>query len=294
MSRDATLALAGRIAEATCAAPELLEALDLCLAPLSRSVWPEVAWGFSRLTSTRYPVEFGFSTHSDQLRATFEVAGPETPDDQRLDLALDLAAALDLPSPSPAQVDAWRRMQSASALRWGCWMSLRQTARGFGGKLYVEAPRGGAAEGFEAIAGSRPLMVGYDLRSGSQEYYSAWPCVQADECAARLSALGVDDVDALMGELERVIGIPRAAGVGWARLGVSVAAPQRNVALFLDSHAVRGGAAALRPKMMAGASYPALLGERDDGALPYHGILTLIPRQDGFELRASMAADALA
>jgi hypothetical protein len=60
---------------------------------------------------------------------------------------------------------------------------------------------------------------------------------------------------------------------------------------------VRGGAAALRRRMMVNrsrGSYPALLGERDDGALPYHGILTLIPRADGVELRASMAADALA
>jgi hypothetical protein len=297
MSRHATLALAARIAEATEAAPQVLEALDFCLTPLSRSAWPEVAWGFSRLTSTRYPVEFGFSTRSDQLRATFEVAGPETPDDQRLDAALELAAALGLPAPSPGQLEGWRRMQSAAPLRWGCWMSLRQTQRGFGAKLYIEAPRGGATDAFPPAPGSRPLMVGFDLGSGSEEYYFAWPCVQAQECAARLTALGVGDIDALMGELEAVIGLPRAAGLGWARLGVSLAGPGRDVALFLDSRAVRGGAAALRRRMMVNrsrGSYPALLGERDDGALPYHGILTLIPRADGVELRASMAADALA
>ena len=51
MSRQSTLAIASRIAGVTDAGTEILEALDLCLGVLDRSAWPEVAWGFSRLTS---------------------------------------------------------------------------------------------------------------------------------------------------------------------------------------------------------------------------------------------------
>jgi hypothetical protein len=40
-------------------------------------------------------------------------------------------------------------------------------------------------------------------------------------------------------------------------------------------------------------SYAALLGDRPGAALPDHGVLSLIPRPGGIELRASLAADTL-
>jgi hypothetical protein len=40
-------------------------------------------------------------------------------------------------------------------------------------------------------------------------------------------------------------------------------------------------------------SYAALLRDRPGYALPNHGVLTLIPRARGMELRASIAADVL-
>jgi hypothetical protein len=295
VSRTATLRVAARLAQTTGAGPEFLDALDFCLTPLDRSVWPEVAWGFSRLTATHSPVEFGFSTHDDRLRVTLEVAGPETPDDLRLDAALGLAAALGSPAPEAATVAAWRELQSAAALRWGCWLSLRQAERGIGVKLYVEAPRGAAAEGIEHMPGSRLHMAGYDLNSGTAEHYFIWPRVGGLECGARLRALGAADPDALMAGLESVVGRPIETTLRLGRLGVSRTDGRAGIALFVDSSAVRGGAAALRPRMMAhpGAGYAALLGDRSAEALPDHGVLTLIPRPDGMELRASIAADAL-
>jgi hypothetical protein len=290
----ATLDVAARAAQASGAGPEFLDALDVCLAPLDRSAWPEVAWGFSRLTTTHFPVEFGFSTHEDSLRATLEVAGPETPDDLRLDAALNLATELGSTPPEAAQVASWHDLQSAAALRWGCWLSLRQTARGIGVKLYIEAPRGVTTEGVD-LPGSRLHMVGYDLTSGASEYYFIWPQVGGLECRARLRALGAGDAETLLAELESVVGLPLETALRHGRLGFSCVVGRPGIALFIDSSAVRGGVAALRARMMAGASvsYAMLLQDRPDHALPNHGVLSLIPRLDGTELRASIAADAL-
>ncbi len=295
MSRTATLEVAARLAPITGAGQEFLDALETCLAPLDASAWPQVAWGFSRLTTTHYPVEFGFSTHEDRLRVTLEVAGPETPDDLRLDAALDLAAALGLPPPNATRIAAWRELQSSAVLRWGCWLSLRQTDRGVGVKLYIEAPRGETAEGIARIPGSRLHMVGYDMESGAAEHYFIWPRVGELEYGARLEALGVADVQALTAELELMTARPIASALDRGPLGVSRAENQPGVALFIDSSAVRGGPAALKTRMMASVcdSYAALLRDRPGYALPDHGVLTLIPRPGEMELRASIAADAL-
>jgi hypothetical protein len=295
MSRRATLNLAARLARTTGAGPEFVDALDVCLTPLDRSAWPSVAWGFSRLTTTHFPVEFGFSTHDDRLRATLEVAGPETPDDLRLDAALSLATALGGAAPEAAKVAAWRELQSAAPLRWGCWLSLRQAERGVGVKLYIEAPRGVTAEGIDHLPGSRLHMVGYDLNSRAAEYYFIWPRVGALECGARLRSLVAADAEALIAELESVARRPVATALRHGRLGVSRMDGRAGVALFVDSSTVRGGAVALRPRMMTNrrGGYAALLGDRPDPALPNHGVLTLIPRPEGVELRTSIAADAL-
>jgi hypothetical protein len=289
------MAVAAHVAHVTGAGPEFLDALDVCLAPLGRSAWPEVAWGFSRLTTTHFPVEFGFSTQEDVLRVTLEVAGPETPDDLRLDAALDLVAELGLARPAAATVAAWRELQSAAALRWGCWLSLRQTERGIGVKLYIEAPRGVKAEGCEHVPGSRLHMVGYDLGSAASEYYCIWPRVGGLECHARLRALGAGAAEGLMAEVESVVGLPIETALRHGRLGVSRVDGRPGVALFIDSSTVRGGPAALRTRMMANprGSYAVLLQDRPDDTLPDHGVLTLIPRTNGMELRASIAADAL-
>jgi hypothetical protein len=293
MSRRAALEVAKRIAQVTGARPEVIEAIDVCLAPLDRSAWPAIAWGFSRLTTSHFPVEFGFSTHEDRLRATFEVAGPETPDELRLDAALDLVASLGLPPPLEADVAAWRFLQAAGRLRWGCWLNLRQTARGFGAKLYLEVPRDGG--GVTRAPGSRLHMLGCDLTRGTQESYLIWPRVGELEYGARLRALGAVDVEALTASLETITGLPIAAALGRGRLGVSRTVGQSGISLFVDSSVVRGGPMALKPRLMADrcGSYAALLGDRSGSELPDHGVLSLIPRPGGMELRASLAADAL-
>jgi hypothetical protein len=295
LSRLATLAVAARIGRVTGAGAELMRAVDLCLRELDRSPWPEVAWGFSRLTTSRHPVEFGFSTATDTLRLTLEVAGPDVPERLRLDAALELLARLGTAGPNPARIGAWRGMQAGTALRWGCWLSLRQQAGGFAAKLYIEVPRDAVVQTPRACPGAGLRMVGHDLASGASEYYFAWPRMTALECERRLDAVGVAAGSALVEALEGVIGMPRAAGVSRAQLGISLADDGRGAALFVDSASVSDRAAALHRRMaIPGGSYADLLGERGSHELPHHGIVTLIPRAAGVELRAGIAADALA
>jgi hypothetical protein len=308
VSRRSTLGVASRIPGVSA---EFLAALDLCLADLDRSVWPDVAWGFSRLNANRYPVEFAFCTAGDEVRVTIEVAGPEMPEPARIDAALSLLGRIGLAGPAPAAVAAWRRLQLGATLRWGCWLSLRQTGRGLSGKLYVEVPREGAvvtvagdglsrsadpsAQPTSPFSSASLHMLGYDLRSGATERYFRWPSVSAFECERRLLALGAPCADALMAALEQVIGLPRTSGIAAARLGVSVAGQGRGVAVFVDPESVVGGPAAIH-RLMArpGSSYDRLLCGWPASALPEHGILTLVPIADRIGLRVGVAANSLA
>lgn len=272
-----------------------MQALDLCLRALELTPWPQVAWGFSRLTTSRHPVEFGFSSATDALRVTLEVAGPEVPERLRLDAALDLLAVLGVAAPASALIRRWHEMQDGALLRWGCWLGLRQTAAGFATKLYVEVPCKGDVRAPLACPDARFRFLGHDLASGATEYYFAWPRIGALECERRLAALGVAAAPALIAALEQVIGMPRAAAVARARLGVSLADGEHGAALFIDSALLTDRSAALHRRLaVPGSSYAGLLGEQSSRELPHHGILSLLPRAAGVELRAGIAADALA
>ena len=294
--RSQTLRVAEKIAALTGADRALLAAIGTALDPLEQSAWPDTAWRFSRLTASHHPVEFGLSTHEDRLRVTLEVAGPETPDHERLDAALRLLSALGAPAPPTRCVAAWRSLQAEGPLRWGCWLGLRQTGRGFAAKLYVEAPRGANAEPWSnRVPGARLRMLGHDPASGRTELYFAWPAMGAAEAEHRLKGVGVADAEGLLNALEAVTGLPRASCLPWTRLGLSVGDDPGGVALFLNSRSVTGGPQAVRTRMLAGAatSYAALFDPRLSPVAPDHGVLTLTPRGPGVELRVGVAADAL-
>lgn len=114
-------------------------ALAQGLGPLAHSVWPEVAWRFSRLTNTGLPMEFAWSSRETALRWTREVATPETPDADRLRLA---AEQLGWSGDSQALLLPWRTLQQAQALRFGAWLSERMSAHGRASKLYADIPSG--------------------------------------------------------------------------------------------------------------------------------------------------------
>lgn len=116
-------------------------ALASQLGLVGRSVWPEVAWRFSRLTNTGLPLEFAWSSRETALRYTVEVAPPEAPDAERLPLA---ARQLGWPhDPWPA-LAPWLALQQEQTLRFGAWLGARFSSAGPATKLYVDLPPGAA------------------------------------------------------------------------------------------------------------------------------------------------------
>ena len=77
-----TLAGAGRVVPRAAAQARVV--LNRVSADLAASAWPEMAFRFSSLTNTGFPVEFAWSSRDPSLRFAFEVAPAETPDENRL------------------------------------------------------------------------------------------------------------------------------------------------------------------------------------------------------------------
>ena len=114
-------------------------ALAHSLGAVGHSVWPEVAWRFSRLTNTGLPIEFAWSSREAALRCTVEVAPPETPDHERLGLA---ARCLGWPNEPRHALAPWQALQQGRDLRFGAWLGARFSRAGSATKLYVDLPPG--------------------------------------------------------------------------------------------------------------------------------------------------------
>lgn len=166
------------------AAARARDALDVVLAGVRRSCWPEVAWRFSRLTASGCPVELSFSSGDPGVRYTAEVAGPEFGAEGRLQLAQHLLAELTPNAEIPPGL--WQRLQAVQRgreLEWGAWLGGRHDEEGSRFKLYAEVPRGAGDEARRltadflgpepVLAHRRPRMegVGYEPWSGRLELY---------------------------------------------------------------------------------------------------------------------------
>ena len=106
------------------------------LTPITRSIWPEISHRLSLLTNTGLPVEFSWSSRYTALRWTAEVAGPETPKEERLAIASEVAG-----------IDAaWlEEIQAGRRLRYGAWLGARHHAERDELKVYGEFPTGAPA-----------------------------------------------------------------------------------------------------------------------------------------------------
>jgi hypothetical protein len=160
------------------------EALDVVLARVRRSCWPEVAWRFSRLTASGCPVELSFSSADPAVRYTAEVAGPEFGNEERLRLTQEVLRGLTPNAEVPPRL--WQSLQAVQRgreLNWGAWLGGRHDEQGSRFKLYAEVPREAGDEvgrltadllGPEALlAHRRPRMegIGYEPWSGRLELY---------------------------------------------------------------------------------------------------------------------------
>jgi hypothetical protein len=103
------------------------------LTPIAQSVWPEIAHRLSLLTNTGLPVEFSWTSRQVAVRWTAEIAGPETPKDQRLAIAGELASI---------DVEWLEALQVGHRLRYGAWLGGRHRGGTDQFKVYGELPAG--------------------------------------------------------------------------------------------------------------------------------------------------------
>ena len=153
------------------------DALGRLLAPLSDSVWPEIAWSFSRLTNTGMPVEFAWSSRDPALRYTAEVDAPEVADERRI--AIAARRLRDLGCPVSAALNPWMSAQTRGPLKFGAWIGGRHGDRHDVYKLYIELP--GVLPEIPALSHPHPLcrhagmnwrMAGIDAAGDGMELYA--------------------------------------------------------------------------------------------------------------------------
>lgn len=155
------------------AAASARAALDTVLARIVASTWPEVAWTASGLTDDGFPVEFAWSSGDVAVRWTAEVAGPETPEADRLAIAAGLVDRL-----APGGRSAIEQAVAGAPLHFGAWLGGRHNGAETRYKLYVERPRIDPADASVLdsleIALSRRIewrLLGQVGHGGSVEYY---------------------------------------------------------------------------------------------------------------------------
>ncbi len=294
MTSADVVAIAGRFAGGL---PHALpiERLDAYLEPLARSCWPDIAWRFSRLTVDGCPVEFGVSSRDDALRITFEVAGPEYPDSNRLGRSLDILHDCVHRKPDSAMERTWRDLQTRGRLRWGSWMGLRLARGAIEPKLYIEVPHDCGLAPPAPLRG-RVRMIGYDPVHERIETYVALPQMGRSELLRLLDGLDEDSRCTLLDLLGELIGVPLDIALDWIGLGASLvespSGPQ--FALFIRARTVRDAAPKFRKLFAGNRAYRSWFDGRSDDDLPDHGVLTFIPRGRGqIEVRAGLSARSL-
>ena len=172
-------------------------ALDVILAPLRHSAWPEVAWKFSTLTASGCPLEISFNSAERCVRYTAEVAGPECDHSDRLALALSVTTELSGGQRIPRElIDELVRLQRGGTLHWGAWVGGRHDGKRSRFKLYAEVPRDVPSRdtarrwfpGIERVGHRNPRLEGFGHEAGSG----------LTELYFRLDGLDVADIGAML------------------------------------------------------------------------------------------------
>jgi hypothetical protein len=124
------------------------------------------AWRFSQLNSNGTPVEFTFSTFSDEVRYAVEVGGPGLAHGRRLAAAGGLLRRLGAVQAGQASLDRLCALQRpmADALRWGAWLGVRHLAARDEYKIYAEVAGPAWPPGLTALmaqyVGPLPVLAG--------------------------------------------------------------------------------------------------------------------------------------
>lgn len=178
-------------------------ALSQLLDGVRRSRWPEVAWSFSHLTRTGFPIEFSWSSSDTAVRYTCEIAGPEADPTDRLDQARRLLERLSRHSLPDDLFNSLRELQKPGDLYYGAWVGGRHTAQRDEFKLYAEVPDDNSDQvavllrsffGGRAFLPTRSVrcrLVGYSLVAARLEFYFRIGELEAWELGLLLDRCGL-------------------------------------------------------------------------------------------------------
>jgi hypothetical protein len=236
--------------------------LDFLLGAVRQSCWPDIAWRFSMLTADGFPLEFAFSSADEEVRFTSEVAGPELPNDLRLDRAESALATLGA-GRLPADISSLLRdVQRGAKLRYGAWIGARYSATGERYKLYVEVPDNSELTDKLVcrLFGAEPLipgrttalrMIGYDVASSSLEFYFGCKHLEPWELGLLLRRAGVGDGEAeLLDLVEQATGRSVRSCLPGPDVGFSLSTARgldkKVFSLFFHAGAVFGGDGSIR------------------------------------------------
>ena len=294
-----------------------VQTCQTCLAEIEKSLWPAVAWTFSGLTGDGSPIEFGFSTHTDTLRYTVEVAGPECDEHERLAAACVLIARLGHRPPPSRLLRQWHRLQAQGRLNWGAWLGVRYREDGDETlKLYIEIPyasREACLSTFPGhLVGAQCLMLGYEPTSERIEAYFRKTPMDRNDLTQLADALSsTREIDKLIAALIALCYVPLEVALRWGSPAYSVD--------WTEGHATSGTAQLglgffIRAKTIASlgkvrqiflahtlrvrsgrSAYQELVQHLPDAHLPDHGAISIVlDRHGGIELRAGISGSALA
>ena len=314
---DCVIEVARRIAERSLGTDSgvgsAVRFVETCVESFCESVWPDVVWRFSGLSTDGSPLQFAFSTADSTLRYTTEVAGPEAAAPTRLARAVDLAVRLTGAKAPGKRLRAWGTLQSAASLRWGAWLGVRHDGVRARTKIYIEVPRD-VREATSIVRGrgivpvvpsSRLMMIGYDCESQSEEYYFRQPQMDRAELSAFLGfARRAPGGDAVLAEFADLCALPLGAALHWTNFGYSIPASAAGAgfAMFVQARSLQS-AADISQKFLqrevkaAGevSAYRRCIGTFADDRLPDHEIVSLIGRENGeVDMRVGVSAYALA
>lgn len=179
--------------------------LDLILDGVYRSIWQEMAWKFSSLTSDGFPVEFAFSEADNTIRYVAEVSGPEIDSKERLKIAERKLTLLGEVNIQKEISELLHKVQLSGLLQFGAWIGGRHGQGGDRYKLYAEVPESNSEEHAFLIRDMlgtvnllprrkpRFLMIGYEPATSRLELYFCINGLEYWEIERLLSLAGMRD-----------------------------------------------------------------------------------------------------
>jgi len=223
----------------------------IALRDVTESARQDVAWSDGLLNRNGAPLEFSFSTMSDDLRYTVEVGGPETPPDRRLARIDALLQELGVDAGWGGIARLFPELQRDAPLSYGAWLGVRhlravaaRPATTF--KIYAEPPA-------QTTPAAARLLT---------DYLGA-PVLP--EGAAELSLVGgAPDSDRCEFYFELACRRPALSALNRLLSRAGLEASQDDLVELIRSFHFRGeGAADTLPEARYGFSYSVLPGGRD-------------------------------